>query len=196
MPQFVTNTMRLCTRDAINASYDATVPVKPRYRKNANSDYSETPTFDEQELCSSTPYDVPWSLDDAAAAENPSAMFSVGNVPMWDGTPLPGNAKYPADGYASQLYNTNPGTAFRTWGEGCMDGALLECVQDSDCASLRPDKVKLECYRGVCVMDMQQSPSCYSHRDCAQWGLMCSGDGQCVMPVVQVGARPYTLTHI
>jgi hypothetical protein len=33
MPQFVTNTMRLCTKDAANASYDASVPVRPIYRK-------------------------------------------------------------------------------------------------------------------------------------------------------------------
>ena len=125
MPQFVTNTMRLCTKDASNASYDASVPVRPLYGHDASSPHSATttPTFEEQELCSLSPYDVPWTLDDPSNAENPAAMFSVGSVPMWDGSPLPSNAKYPSDVYDKQLYNTNPGSSsFRTWGEGCMDG--------------------------------------------------------------------------
>jgi hypothetical protein len=127
MPQFVTNTMRLCTRDAANASYDATVPVKPRY---ANS---TTPTFEDAELCSSSPYDVPWTLDDPGSAENPAAMLSVGSVPMWDGSALSTSAKYPSDAYRAQLYNTNPGSAsFQTWGDGCMDGEMLRCTKDSD----------------------------------------------------------------
>lgn len=187
MPQFVTNTMRLCTRDAANASYDATVPVKPLYS------YSGTmPSFDSSpELCSSSPYDVPWTLDDPSSAENPAAMFSVGNVPMWDGTPLSSNAMYPTNGYASQLYNTNPGVAtMESWGESsqCKDGEQqqLACTRDSDCISLDPTKVRLQCYRGICVADMKQSPSCYSHGDCLATDQMCSGDGRCVDPILQV----------
>ena len=105
MPQFVTNTMRVCTRDALGASYDASVPVRPMYSGNAS-----IPSFgNDNELCAESAYDVPWSLEDAAAAENPAAQFSVGNVPMWDGTPVTSNPVYPADAYALQLDNTDPG---------------------------------------------------------------------------------------
>ena len=104
MPQFVTNTMRVCTRDAPGAAYDASVPVKPVYN-NTLFDSSE-------ELCSESPFDVPWSLEDAKAAENPAALFSVGNVPMWDGSPVDSANPivYPANTYAAQLDNTDPGT--------------------------------------------------------------------------------------
>jgi hypothetical protein len=187
MPQFITNTMRLCTKDAANSSYDATVPARPRYGTNASAPSATTPVYDAEELCSSSPYEVPWTLDDPARADNPAAMFSVGSVPMWDGSPIPSNAKYPSDVYDTQLFNTNPGSSsFQTWGEGCMDGDLLSCARDSDCVSLDPSRVRLQCVRGVCVVDMKQSPSCYSHRDCAATDQMCSGDGQCVDPVLQV----------
>ena len=185
MPQFVTNTMRLCTKDALNASYDATVPAKPLY-KTSSSAWTTTPTFDSQEQCSDSPYDVPWSLDDPSRADNPAAMFAVGSVPMWDGVTPVLTSTYPADGYAAQLYITNPGTAFQTWGEGCADGELLTCSVDADCVSLQPSRAKLQCYRGVCVMDMKQSPSCYSHQDCQATNQMCSGDGKCVDPILQV----------
>jgi hypothetical protein len=57
MPQFVTNTMRLCTRDAAGkVSYDATVPVKPRYYNASARTYSQNPDFTgAQEYCSSSP---------------------------------------------------------------------------------------------------------------------------------------------
>jgi hypothetical protein len=96
MPQFVTNTMRLCTKDAANASYDASVPVRPIYRKEgspgASATTTTTPSFGgpESEHCSESPYDVPWTLDDPAKASNPAAMFSVGSVPMWDGNSVSG----------------------------------------------------------------------------------------------------------
>jgi len=31
-----------------------------------------------------------------------------------------------------------------------------------------------------------QLSSCYSHEDCAEASLMCSGDGRCVEPILQV----------
>lgn len=112
MPQFVTNTMRVCTRDALGAMYDATVPVKPLYRGNGSSGgnhSSTTPVFGDDELCAESPFDVPWSMEDAAATENPAALFAVGNVPMWDGSPVDSNPVYPAPSYAAQLDNTDPG---------------------------------------------------------------------------------------
>ena len=197
MPQFVANTMRLCTKDAANAQsagggppmYDATVPVKPLYRTGGGG-RTTTPIFSESEYCSDSPYDVPWSFDDASNVENPSAMFSVGSVPMWDGAAISTGSKYPGDGYVSQLYNTNPGTSFRTWGGqdgACTDGELLACTTDADCVGNSPG-VKVQCHPdyGVCVMDMKQFPSCYAHRDCRNTSQMCSGDGKCVDMTLQV----------
>lgn len=196
MPQFVTNTMRLCTKDASNVAYDASVPVAPVYYNGSNSSsYSTNPQFDTQEQCSGSPFDVPWSTEDAAQAENPASAFAVGCVPMWDGSALAQNAKYPSDAYDSQLYNMDPGmpsSETTGWGEGCMDGSLLQCTKDSDCVPI--GSAKLMCKHGVCVMDtrslvdlsskstppsnIHKLSSCYSHRDCQDASLMCSGDGR------------------
>jgi hypothetical protein len=98
MPQFVTNTMRICTRDASSKlAYDASVPVSPRFYNSTAGSFSLNPDFEStQEHCSASPYDVPWSFEDATAADNAAAMFSVGSVPMWDGSRLSSNPKYPS----------------------------------------------------------------------------------------------------
>ena len=123
MPQFVTNTMRLCTKDgASSALFNPTVPVKPLLLVDGESD--------EKELCSDSPFDVPWSMEDAAQSENPAAAFSVGNVPMWDGSPLASNDKYPMDKYRSQLNNMDPGA----WGFGvCVCGLFIPQCTNNDC---------------------------------------------------------------
>ena len=80
----------LFEQDATNASYDATVPARPLYRTSATAS-TTTPSFAAaEEHCSESPEDVPWTLDDPAKASNPSAMFSLGNVPMWDGDSITG----------------------------------------------------------------------------------------------------------
>jgi hypothetical protein len=111
MPQFVTNTMRICTREASSkVSYDAAVPTAPRFYNATSGQYSANPDFESApEHCSDSPFDVPWSLEDVSVAENPAAMFSVGSVPMWDGSRLSSNPKYPAGmmiTYASPLQQT------------------------------------------------------------------------------------------
>lgn len=115
MPQFVTNTMRVCTRDAADAQYDASVPAMPRYYDSTSSTYQTASSNPEhvwdgsEEYCSDSPYDVPWSMEDPARAENPAAMFSTGCVPMWDGSPLASNPVYPSLAYTAQLENMDPG---------------------------------------------------------------------------------------
>jgi hypothetical protein len=100
--------------------------------------------------------------------------------------------RYPMDYVSPQIVNTNPGIASASaWGEECMDDELLSCATNADCISLAPSTASMQCYRGVCVMDMKQSPSCYSHMDCAKTDQMCSGDGKCVDPVLQVGLNPF-----
>ena len=55
MPTHVTNTMRVCTREAINVQYDASVPVSPKWTHGHESMG--------EEYCADSPYDVPWSID-------------------------------------------------------------------------------------------------------------------------------------
>ena len=172
MPQFVTNTMRVCTRDASGATYDAAVPVKPLFHNS-----SVLPTFEgSEEMCSETPFDVPWSMEDAAAAENPAAQFSLGCVPMWDGSPVDMNPVYPSDAYTAQLDNTDPGTfpfqpytlfihtelithektgspGNTDWGSCLGDQQQLQCASDKDCHSIEPTTVSLRCVHSVCVVD-------------------------------------------
>ena len=140
---------------------------------------------------------MPWTLKDKSLAENPAAMFSVGSVPMWDGSPLASNPKYPSDAYAQQLLNADPGSPLYTsWAGGgdsdnsggCNpDDELLACSSDSDCASILPSRISLRCVHGVCaVADSGTESSCYSHRDCQASDKLCSGDGLCVDPILQV----------
>ncbi len=74
-------------------------------------------------------------------------------------------------------------------GEAYIQAAITELAFwfNKIIKSSKPTAARVQCYRGVCVMDMKQSPSCYSHRDCAATDQMCSGDGRCVDPVLQVG---------
>lgn len=100
-----------------------------------------------------------------------------------------------ADAYAQQIENTDPGSpAFNSWIDegGDQDGAcnpdedLLQCTSDSDCVSILPSRVHLRCVYGVCVVATTPEESCYSHRDCAEIGKLCSGDGMCVDAILQV----------
>lgn len=54
-PQYMTNTMRICTRDAVDVSYDATVPVKPKWQDPSRM-------YSEEEHCADSSEDVPWSM--------------------------------------------------------------------------------------------------------------------------------------
>lgn len=79
MPPIITNTMRVCTTDAVNVEYDAAVPVKPKW-KSVNTSSSAKEEWG-KEYCADTPFDVPWTIDDRGVA-HPS-MFAVGSVPMY-----------------------------------------------------------------------------------------------------------------
>lgn len=70
--QFVTNTMRVCTKDAANVEYDAAVPVKPKW-KDTSKKYSDV------EFCAPLETDVPWSLDDSNIGDTgmPLLIFAL-----------------------------------------------------------------------------------------------------------------------
>lgn len=178
MPPFVTNTMRVCTRDAIDASYDATVPAMPRYK-----DGSSTPIYTDEESCSTSPYEVPWVFNDTMLA-NPS-MLTIGNAPMYRAGAWGSYTKYPSNDRAREIQNTHTGTLDESWGDSCMDGELLFCDDNNPCVPI-DDRVELDCVRNVCAIRMSTSGTCYSHADCTGENRLCSGDGSCVEGIWQV----------
>jgi hypothetical protein len=78
--------MRLCTKDAVNVQYDATVPVQPLWKNGV-------PQYASEEQCAAGEKDVPWTMDDSNIAD--PGMFSVGNVPMWRASVWNDAEKYP-----------------------------------------------------------------------------------------------------
>lgn len=180
MPREYVNTMRACTRDAKDAQYDASVPVKPRYGEGESASF--TASFDATLHCASTPHDVPWIQVPGSAPEAGSA----GLVPLWDGV-YQGQTKYPSDNILSsgRLRNLRAGVAGD--GSGCHQGTLLSCEASSDCVGTGAEGAAgLECVRGVCVLGRAATSTCYSHSDCSAEGKMCTGDGYCAPPLYQV----------
>jgi hypothetical protein len=163
MPQFVTNTMRLCTKDAINVEYDATVPVLPRWTTGAEA-YGD-------EHCSENPYEVPWTVEDKSIA-HPS-MLSIGNSPLWRGGAWDTSAQFPKTDRLVELQNTHPGIPDNSWGSSCTDGDLLYCTTDDECQPI--GNVELECFRNTCIVKRSTRPSCYRHEDCVDEDRFCSG---------------------
>jgi hypothetical protein len=182
-PQYMTNTMRVCTKDAVDVSYDAAVPVKPRW-KDGSEKYSD------EEYCAASSEDVPWTMDDSNIAD--AAMFSVGNAPMWRGTRIEAGGQYPDANRVREILNTNPGLrSEKTWESTCKTSRIqdtISCTSNDDCISLNPSAAKVECFRGVCILDREtgNNATCYSHADCSSSRKMCSGDGYCTHSILQV----------
>jgi hypothetical protein len=174
IPQFVTNTMRICTKDATGVQYDATVPVKPTWDDGVET-YGD-------EYCSQDPYEVPWTTDDPSVT-HPS-MFSIGNSPLWRGGIWTESGKFPSTDLIPELVNTHPGIPDNSWGASCTDGDLLYCTNDDDCVPM--DDAELECFRNTCILKRSTRPSCYRHDDCKDEDKFCSGDGLCVSGIWQV----------
>lgn len=171
--------MRICTRDAVNVSYDATIPAKPVWQEA----YSST------EHCASSEKDVPWSMDDSNIAD--PGMFSAGNAPMWRGNVWDAAGLYPDANRLREINNTSPGLRSQNaWNAGCLRDDLkdvITCTQDSDCVSLFPGTVRLECFRNICILNRLDTDTCYSHADCESKNeKLCAGDGRCVHSVLQV----------
>jgi hypothetical protein len=169
MPTLVTNTMRVCTQDATNVMYDAHVPVMPRWLGPANQAGDEH--------CSNSPYDIPWTIDDAGSNVMEPGMFSTGHLAHYSGTMQSDvqNKDYP-DGLAIMSQYVHPGVSVHSWGDSCADGEFLECTADEHCVGLEDD-VTMVCLRGVCVLHYQfhDSFTCYDHSDCSDQNKMCSG---------------------
>ncbi len=55
----------------------------------------------------------------------------------------------------------------------------ISCTSNDDCIPLNPSVAKVECFRGICILDTKTNPTCYSHADCSNSKRLCSGDGYC-----------------
>lgn len=181
-PMFETNTVRVCTRDSKGATYDGSAPIKPSW---------DGVSFEDEEHCSTTPYEVPWSVDEGDETMDPT-MFSTGFVSLSPpaffvgGVQNVGLLSYPpATRTSSKVYagfNQSEG-----WGDRCHNDGLFECAIDTDCSSLAIDASiasKLKCFRGVCIV--LEPGYCYMHEHCAATKQMCSGEGRCEDVVWQV----------
>lgn len=200
MPQFDTNTMRLCTREPYRDKddgllrYDATVPVQPVNGGGFAGD--------EGGQCSDSADAVPWTF--AEVEKGDRSQRSLGGCPMcgfagrlgsnsatnWNlGTGS--SQKYPSQ--TTRLTNTYAGVAESGW-HTCADGHLLQCTTDAECVPLYSTTAPLQCKRGVCVKKLKTTDTCYAHEDCMldTDDRMCSGDGYCVSGVVQVLSKSFS----
>jgi hypothetical protein len=119
-----------------------------------------------------------------------AGMFSAGNAPMWRGTRIEGGGKYPDANRLREVSNTNPGLrSENSWASTCRTSRIqdtISCSSSADCVPLNATAVRVECVRGVCVLNRRDTATCYSHADCANSDRMCSGDGHCVHSILQV----------
>ena len=169
MPMHVTNTMRICTRDAANARYDAAVPVRPLW----SGEFGD-------EFCSDSPFDTPWNIDDKGSDEIHPGMHSVGHVPFFRyGQEAVGQkGVYPA--MRHQIRLVRPGVNDTSWGDDCENENLLSCSSDADCKLVelaQTEQSRLRCYRKVCIV--LDDGACYAHEHCESKNQMCSGEGKC-----------------
>jgi hypothetical protein len=112
---------------------------------------------------------------------------------MWGGEAWDMQGIYPDYSRLAEISNANPGLrSSKQWTQSCVDSpsaaagtAQLTCSADSDCNPVGGG-VGLQCVFGVCVLNRQDTATCYSHRDCLALNKMCSGNGKCVDSILQV----------
>lgn len=177
MPQYVTNTMRVCTSSQSGVEYDPSVPVTPKTS-------SPTEMYGEEQ-CSENPFDTPWWMPDG---ERDPSMMSVGNVPSWHASESWSTTiTYPA---TKVLSRPGPGPAGdMSWGmggAGCGPDDPLFCRSNADCVPLSGTSASMECFRGLCVLGRAATQTCYSHVDCYSQNKLCAGDGRCAEGVWEV----------
>jgi hypothetical protein len=186
MPTHTTNTVRMCITDAAGVKYDAHVPVKPLWENNEEALGIE--------YCADSPYDVPWTTDDAGAEYIFPGMYSVGHLAHYDGVPIYETATVP-NYVGTMKHYVHPGLRDNTWGTSCTHGEFLDCSSDQDCVSVVAT-TSLRCVRNVCVLSDASGVTCYDHADCEQYDKMCSGEGICEEAVWQVENRlPVPTSH-
>jgi hypothetical protein len=193
MPQQEINTMRFCTRMAVNARADPAVPLHPE----------QTGDIEYIESCAQSNRDVPWDSvgderhDDSKSSDSTASTYgaSAGVVLSWPELTPGGNMVWPAARHLFPL-SVPKDVASSRWGnQGCGMPLLFTCDTDVDCHTWslsRQGTLNFRCMGstmpgggGVCmVYDVGDHTGCVKHLDCANPDQMCSGDGICVDPVI------------
>ena len=189
------NNARVCTRQLKNVRADYAVPVVEAVQ---NEEY-----FAQE--CSESPLDVPW---DAGGSQDP-ALAASGLLSVWPKVAEDAAALWPP--LAQQVGVLTVGLPEHlqsdTWSPPGDSGAsacgmppLLNCITDTDCTtrpaheSARSEGVVLKCLNNVCVVASAPAEAwnsegaarfdCVEHSHCES-GFLCSGEGRCVVPVVE-----------
>jgi hypothetical protein len=178
------NSERVCTRVSRHDHADPAVPL----RSFAADPAMAAQFFDEE--CAET-YDVPWEVDRETNFDSARWAGLVGewtDLESLDWPPVPPGSRLP-DAMGTR---GRTGMVQDVLGPRCSLPQLTVCETDADCVALallaaaRP----LRCRQRVCVVAAQTVDGvegvfqCARHTDCVG-GLLCSGLGMCVSPVLQ-----------
>lgn len=177
-PMVEVNTARVCTR--VPAMYTAD-PSTPTAAGAAGQAEAWQP-----EQCATSSRDLPWD----AQLQTQRQLQSVGGVPFYRRGSAAA-AEYPPASAAGVLkvgYSSSAEAAEPGFGSMCSHPALPPaCTDDLQCGCGEAPSCGYKCHaKGVCVK--ADNEQCYSHADCLN-GEMCSGQGQCVPPVIEVRNR-------
>jgi hypothetical protein len=173
--------VRFCTRLLQNERIDYSIPLLEK----VNTDDTEQ-TFG-SESCSQSPYDVPWSPGDREEARfTTSALLT-----SW---PTDDNV-WPSEFMDLGLANHSGPFEWEHQDGSCGMPPVFICISDDDCMEniLRTGEqitLQMRCLSGVChVVSDSESPEsfieCTAHHHCDE-ELLCSGEGRCVMPLVEL----------
>ena len=198
---FATNTMRYCTRGRLDDAQDYSVYWGANGPPDDGSGWADW-------FCTTDARQVPWP--DATVTDSPntntheSNLYGLGTLPNM---PQEGTDYYPAD-LDADMYDPGPWQEIlsqKGWGASCSDYPLLFCATDWDCPtgqyrcrgrfcrnSYVPCQSNTDCEgtgygacEGVCI---ENTVECIRHSECAD-GMMCTGLGQCVTPVLTIQNR-------
>jgi len=174
--------VRFCTRLLRNERVDYSVPL---LEDVGTGDVEEM--FD-AESCSQSPYDVPW-----APGSRTDARFTTSALlTSWPTTA--GNV-WPSEFLDLGLANRSGPYEWAHEDGVCGMPPVFVCVSNDDCMQnvLNTGEsitLEMQCLSGVChvVADSESSESfiqCTAHHHCDE-ELLCSGEGKCVMPLVEL----------
>ena len=193
------NNMRVCTRMRKNAPVDYAVPLL--FENSGTSIWTD-------KMCSTSALHVPWDPNTTVHARLRSSAL----LPSW---PTDGETNWPSSNSPKLDLGLPADAHVDSWTQGggtCGMPPLYECESDEHCSvhtvGLQKDVV-FRCMNGVCMVtdtaeDAQTAEwattdnyvQCTDHSHCKPAGindnditaqtLLCSGEGRCVLPVLEI----------
>jgi hypothetical protein len=165
------NTARICTRqDPSSTPFDPSVPLASVPLA------SDLPSAAEEgeEYCSSTSRDVPWHVPDPDTMMGTlgRSILSVGCVNFFS-LLLTNRSAFILDSLKLKQFSDK-------FGDRCTHGPLPTTCEFKGCApGYRCHNISKTCV-------LNDATRCYVHSDCAASDKMCSGDGYCVSPIIEI----------